>query len=106
MEKTKIISLLIAAIYIILFIYSFSANEDNNSGMDENYLKGRGVVGVIIFLMLSLSFIWWGDELGEVIGGKYRLISSSSPGWAVKLMGWVLLLMPAFLTGLKWIRGN
>jgi len=109
MEKTKIISLLIATIYIILFIYSLSANEDHNSGMDENYLKGRGVVGVIIWLMISLGCIWWGDELGEgLIGAKFGLmsISSTSPGWAVKLMGWVLLLLPALTIGFKLIRGN
>jgi len=106
MEKTKIISLLIAAIYIIAFIYVFSVDEEHNARRPEEESLSENIAGVIIFLMISLACIWWGDELGEVIGGRYRLISSTSPGWAVKLMGWALLLLPAFLIGLKWIRGN
>ena len=36
--------------------------------------------------------------MGEgLVGARFGLVSSTSPGWAVTLMGWVLLLLPAGL---------
>lgn len=105
MEKSKIISLLIASLYVVAFICLFAANEERDGQWEKSLFKGS--IAVIFWLVLSLGCIWWGDELGEgLIGAKYGLISSTSPGWAVKLMGWVLLVLPAFLTSLKWIRGH
>lgn len=105
MEISKIISLLIAVVYVVAFIYAFAADEEHDARWEENLFKGA--LGMIIWLMLSLGCIWWGDELGEgLIGAKFGLISSSSPGWAVKLMGWVLLALPALVFIFSRIRGN
>ncbi len=105
MEKSKIISLLIASLYVVALICLFAANEERDGQWEKSLFKGA--FAVIFWLVLSLGCIWWGDELGEgLIGAKYGLISSTSPGWAVKLMGWVLLVLPAFLTDLNWIRGH
>lgn len=42
--------------------------------------------------------------IGEgIVGAKFGLISSTSPGWAVKLLGWVLLLLPAAVVLLNHI---
>lgn len=63
--------------------------------------------GLIFWLGLSLGCIWWGDELGEgLIGAKYGLVSASSPGWAVKLIGWLLLLAPTLVVCHIWMRGG
>ena len=105
MEISKIISLLIAAVYVIVFIFAFTADEEHDARWEENLF--RSAVGVVIWLFLSLGCIWWGDELGEgLIGAKFGLISSSSPGWAVKLMGWVLLFLPALVFIISRIRDN
>lgn len=105
MEISKIISLLIAAVYVIAFIFAFAVNEERDAKWEENLFKGA--FSLIIWLMLSLGCIWLGDELGEgLIGAKYGLVSSPSPGWAVKLMGWVLLVLPALVFIIFCIRGN
>jgi hypothetical protein len=47
-------------------------------------------------LLLPLACIWYGDELGEYVGTfPGPSINRKSPGWMVKLGGWVLLLLPA-----------
>jgi len=57
-----------------------------------------------LWLVVCLGCIWWGDELGEgLVGAKFGLISSTSPGWAVKLIGWVLLLLSAAVVLLNHI---
>jgi len=57
MEKTKIISLLIAAIYIIACIYIFSVDEEHNGRRPEEESLSGNIASVIMFLMLSLGFI-------------------------------------------------
>lgn len=105
MEISKIISLLIAVMYVVVFIYAFAVDEEHDAKWEENLFKGA--VGMVIWLMLSLGCIWLGDELGEgLIGARYGLVSSPSPGWAVKLMGWVLLFLPLVAIIITWIRGN
>ena len=44
-------------------------------------------------LLLPLACIWDGDELGEYADSFG--ITQKSPGWMVKVGGWVLLLLPA-----------
>jgi len=79
---SKIISLLIAMSYLVALI-------------------------LIIWLAVSLGCIWWGEELGEgLIGAKYGLVSASSPGWAVKLIGWLLLLVPAVIACYVRMQGG
>jgi hypothetical protein len=96
MDTSKLISLLIAALYVIAFTCLFVFDEERDAQWKGSLF--RGVSGLFLWLGLSLGCIWWGDELGEgLIGAKYGLISKSSPGWAIKLMGWILLLLPAFI---------
>jgi len=50
---------------------------------------------VLIFLLLPMSCIWFSEELGEFTGHwGMDHIDKKSPGWAVALSGWVLLLLP------------
>jgi len=49
-------------------------------------------VFVGIGLVIPLGLIWFGDELGSVTGLKYGLVQRQSPGYLVRLFGWVLLV--------------
>ncbi|MGD0078509.1 MAG: hypothetical protein ABSB91_07790 [Sedimentisphaerales bacterium] len=93
MDKSRWISLSIVAFYILFLISGFIFSEDLHNISNESLAKG--IVGIIFWLTLSLGCIWYGDELGEgLLGAKYGLVSETSPGWAVQLMGWIFLLMP------------
>lgn len=49
-------------------------------------------------LLLPLACIWYADEMGEYIGTlPGPAINRRSPAWMVKIVGWVLLLLPAIL---------
>ena len=100
MEWWKILSLVIAGLYIIGAILSFSGDNSGTKTSPEDPLKRvfSMFVGMSLWLSVSLGCIWYGDELGEgLIGAKFGLISRVSPGWLVAFMGWVLLLAPALL---------
>lgn len=93
MDKSRWISLSIAAIYILVLVSGFVFSEDLRDMSNESLFKGT--FGIIFWLAISLGCIWLGDELGEgMVGARYGLVSKTSPGWAVQLMGWILLLMP------------
>lgn len=105
MELSKLISLFIAALYLIVYICSIVFGAGCNDLL-VSILSGD-IIGILAWLALSLGCIWWGDELGEgLVGAKFGLVSSPSPGWAVKMMGWILLVLPAFIFILKWIAKN
>jgi hypothetical protein len=52
---------------------------------------------VVLFLILPLACIWFSDAMGAYTGffplGDYP-ITQQSPGILVRIMGWVVLLMP------------
>jgi len=66
----------------------------------------EGVLRLGMFLVVPMACIWFSESLGEAVGfmssGVY--VSRSSPEWAVRLLGWVVLLMPAWgtLLSLLW----
>ena len=81
---SRALSLVIALIYLgITSYYELSAAK-----VFANLLIMGGA------LLLPLACIWFGDELGEYVGGKSG-INRKSPGWMVTLGGWILLLLPA-----------
>jgi len=60
------------------------------------YLGAEDTVRLLGFLIVTLSFIWFGDELGAMTGYVYGyfLITKTTPGSIVRFMGWLILLMP------------
>ena len=91
MDRLKWLSLVVVGAYVIWLFVLGGAGSD---------LSGRravvGAIGMVFWLGLSLGLIWYGDEIGEgLTGACYGLVSSPSPGWAVQLVGWMFLLMPA-----------
>ena len=79
----RALSLVIAFIYLgVTSLFAPSAAK-----MLANLLLMSGT------LLLPLACIWYGDELGEYADSFG--ITRKSPGWMVKVGGWVLLLLPA-----------
>jgi hypothetical protein len=105
MDVSRWISLSIAIIYILLFGFGLVLSGD---------LKEMPIVkivelafGIIFWLGISVGCIWFGDELGEgMVGAHYGLVSSPSPGWLVKLLGWILLILPAGMLIWFIVRGE
>lgn len=92
MEWWKILSLVIAAIYVFGAVLSLAGDDADSRDIYET------AFGVLIWLLISLGCIWYGDELGDgLVGAKFGLISSRSPGWAVAFIGWVFLLAPGLV---------
>ncbi len=56
-------------------------------------------------LIVALALIWFGEEMGDYIGGFHRIgkpyITKKSPGSLVSLFGWALLLLPIIVMLLK-----
>ncbi|KPK63364.1 hypothetical protein AMJ83_07270 [candidate division WOR_3 bacterium SM23_42] len=86
----KKISLIIAAIYLLCALIF------------------GGLVWFLITLVLlfvALAMIWFGEEMGDYIGGFHRIgkpyITKRSPGGLVSLFGWIFLLLPIIVVLLK-----
>lgn len=80
----RMLSLVIAGVYLVITAFFAS--------------KGKLVTDLLLVcgaLLLPMACIWFGDELGEYIGALPGPgITRKSPGWMVKIGGWVLLLLP------------
>ena len=81
MTWNRSLSLIVTIAYVLFFIIDGSKNM---------------WLIMLAFLMLPLICIWFGDELGDFTGlGPHLIyISNSSPGISIRIIGWVLLLMP------------
>jgi hypothetical protein len=96
---SRLISLVIIAVYLVVFIVFYLVGE-----FEAQEVAVKSFVGLLAWTGLSLACIWYGDEMGDgLVGARFGLISSPSPGWAVKLIGWVLLLMPIIVAVIIWV---
>jgi hypothetical protein len=96
MNVSRWLSLSIAIIYILFFVFPLVLNRDSDEISNRDIAEGA--FGLLFWLALSLGCIWFGEELGEgLVGARFGLVSFPSPGWAVQLMGWILLLLPAVI---------
>ncbi|MEN6425671.1 MAG: hypothetical protein ABFE13_09930 [Phycisphaerales bacterium] len=105
MDWTRWLSLAVVAVYVVVVGFGLLSAEDSRPLASQDLFNL--VIGGGLWLAVCLGCIWWGDELGEgIVGAKFGLISSTSPGWAVKLLGWVLLLLPAAVVLLRGRAGE
>jgi hypothetical protein len=104
MDRLRLISLVIAAVYVAVFATMFVREAASGNPCAEDIFEG--ILCAVLWLAGSLACIWAGDELGESMTGVwvdfFRPITKSSPGPAVAFMGWVLLLAPGILMLLAW----
>ena len=67
---------------------------------------GETAFRVGMFLILPIACIWYGDSMGDYVGGTMRgqYISSTTPGCMVIAGGWLLLLIPVIIGTIIHIR--
>ena len=56
-----------------------------------------GILIALIFLILPMAAIWFGEYMGSFLGFAFlsrSLITAPTPGLAVVVAGWILLLSP------------
>ncbi|MBN2217650.1 MAG: hypothetical protein JW719_09780 [Pirellulales bacterium] len=59
-----------------------------------------------LFLFVPLGLIWFGDELGSLTGLHYGIIDQESPGFLIRLFGWILLMAPLGVGIFQWITAG
>ena len=82
MSISRTLSLIVAGLYL-LAVYLTGASKSGGSGSGFFLIH-------FVPLLFPLVCIWYGDEMGNLVVGRITLPSA---GWAVKLMGWVLLIL-------------
>lgn len=81
-DKERLISFSIALVYIVFTLI----------------FGGIYVIATIIYLIFPMAAIWFSDELGDYTGSIGRnYIDTKSPGCIVKVIGWVMLMLPLLL---------
>jgi uncharacterized membrane protein YoaT (DUF817 family) len=75
------------------------------------FAGGGAEVGlkVLMFLILPLACIWFGDEMGDYMGTwpiSGGGITNTTPGWLVRIGGWLLLLLPVIIGIIYAIMGT
>jgi Zn-finger nucleic acid-binding protein len=87
-KKGKIAAVIISLLYLTAF----------------SLLGGlEGFLRILMFLVLPLACIFFGEELGSLTGIRFALgfcrpvVTKSTPGFLVVLGGWIVLLLPLFV---------
>jgi hypothetical protein len=89
LNKNRIFSGLLAAIYII---GGFATGG------------GEGGFKMLIFVVLPLACIWFGDAMGGYTGSSGSIwITVSSPGFFVSVAGWLLLILPLIVVLIQFL---
>ncbi len=84
-NKGKIIAVIISLFYL---------------GIASFFKGSEGFLRMLLFLILPLGCIFFGEELGGTTGVRFRttffapVVTKPTPGIFVVFMGWVLLLFP------------
>lgn len=88
LDWNRILSLLVAWFYIAT----------------AYWLKGGEIAcKAVIFSFFPVACIWFSDAVGDYNGNMGSMpITQLSPGIYVRLLGWVLLLLPIILAGFQF----
>ncbi len=83
MDLWRWLSLIVALIYLSIAAFA--------SGVG-------GVLRTFAFLVIPMACIWFGDEMGDYVGylGS-QSITGKTPGFLVRLGGWLLILSPLWM---------
>jgi len=107
MERSKIIALIIVALYLAVFIHFLATDViGQDISEDEKIDAAETALAVVCWLVVCLAFIFWGDEIGQWKGFYMglRYIDQASPGMAVVVVGWIFLLTPGIFLLISQIR--
>jgi len=93
MNFNRIISLLIALVYIVV-AYVMKGGE-----------FALTTAGIMVFI---LALIWFSDAIGSYTGfiGRGPLITQQTPGCIVRFLGWFFLLLPAVVYLIMLLRNK
>lgn len=62
----------------------------------------------VIVLIMPVAMIWFGDEIGDYVGGFHRIgkpyITKRSPGSLVAFFGWAFLFAPIVIIIIRLVR--
>jgi hypothetical protein len=84
---SRVLSLVIAVVYLCVVLLA--------PGHVSTERRIGTVFAVAGYLLIPLSCIWFSGEMGNYTGTlPGPTINKSTPGWLVKIAGWVLLLFP------------
>jgi hypothetical protein len=76
----RILSTLVCILYVI------------SAFADEGWLFAF-VTSCVSYVLLQV--IWYADDIGSYTGGKFSgWMTSPTPGWLVRILGWIFLLTP------------
>ena len=81
MDRLRVISLIIAAVYVVVFSTMFVREATCSNPCAEEIFEG--VLAAIFWLAASLMCIWRGDELGECMTGFGSTFAGRSPNQAL-----------------------
>jgi hypothetical protein len=60
---------------------------------------GAGILGLtetIGITVIPVGIIWYADDIGSYVGGTFSgFINNPSPGWLIRILGWIFLFLPA-----------
>ena len=85
------VSVLYVIAYTSVLFYAFPPRSAAVAVVDLVRIAG--------YFFLPLVCIWYGDELEEYVGiSPGPTEDRRTPGWILKLGGWVLLFLPAIMT--------
>lgn len=82
----KLVALGIGICYFVVMVVSAYVD-----GMTLNALA-VSVGYLLLALFWPLGLVWFDNAIGSLVGLKSGLVSKASPGFLVRIMGWVLLL--------------
>ncbi|RJP29099.1 MAG: hypothetical protein C4533_04680 [Candidatus Omnitrophota bacterium] len=80
-NKARVISLIIAGVYIVMGWFFFK----------------EGIVKLFGLIAFALAGIWFGDELGQYEAPSRGGYIRATPGFFMRIAGWALLFLPAIL---------
>ncbi|MDK2126678.1 hypothetical protein [Parachitinimonas caeni] len=84
----RLLSLLVVAFYL------WSWRGDGGGGFE---LPLRGIT----WMALALAAIWIPEQLGQLSGLAGRRLDKPSPPVLVAILGWIMLILPALMYGLR-----
>ena len=89
----RILSLVVAAAYLVIGVIAAS---------EGSFKDIAGMVLVIsVALILPLACIWFADEMGDYTG-SLSSITKLSPGFLIRIGGWILLFLPVIRGAIIW----
>jgi len=84
-NKGKFIALIIAVLYLIVIFFTIGISI---------------CMMFLMWLLLPLSCIFFGEAMGAFVGGRLTRIRRTSPSSFVVFIGWILLLLPLIVVAI------